>query len=55
MGTETGAIAEAPSAQRRDEVKAHVRGLIDAGSLRRGSRLPSILELSRALGVAKNT
>ena len=55
MGTEAGALPEIPAAQRREEVKRHVRGLIDAGALRRGSRLPSILELSRTLGVAKNT
>lgn len=55
MGTEAGALPEIPAAQRREEVKRHVRGLIDAGTLRRGSRLPSILELSRTLGVAKNT
>ena len=43
----------APS--RRREVKDHIRALIERGALRRGSRLPSILELSRTLEVAKNT
>ncbi|APR80074.1 Transcriptional regulator, GntR family domain / Aspartate aminotransferase [Minicystis rosea] len=40
---------------KRDEVKRHVLSLIDTGVLRRGARLPSILELSRSLDVAKNT
>jgi DNA-binding transcriptional MocR family regulator len=40
---------------KRAEVKRHVGALIDGGVLRRGSRLPSILELSRNLEVAKNT
>src|SRR5580698_7422931 len=40
---------------RRGEVKRHVSMLIDTGVLRRGARLPSILELSRTLEVAKNT
>src|SRR4051812_44199430 len=55
MGTEMiQAGAESPG-QKRSLVKQHVRELIDRGALRRGSRLPSILELSRALDVAKNT
>jgi DNA-binding transcriptional MocR family regulator len=42
-------------AGKRDDVKRHVTALIEAGVLRRGARLPSILELSRSLDVAKNT
>jgi DNA-binding transcriptional MocR family regulator len=51
MGTE----AVAHAGERRREVRQHVLALIEGGALRRGSRLPSILELSRTLGVAKNT
>src|SRR3954470_20243874 len=40
---------------KRGEVKRRVASMIDAGALRRGSRLPSILELARSLDVAKNT
>jgi DNA-binding transcriptional MocR family regulator len=40
---------------KRGEVKRHVRALVDSGALRRGARLPSILDLSRDLAVAKNT
>src|SRR3954470_6230220 len=40
---------------KRGEVKRRVASMIDAGVLRRGARLPSILELSRSLDVAKNT
>ena len=47
VGTET--------VSRRAAVEAHVRSLLASGALRRGSRLPSILELARTLGVAKNT
>lgn len=49
MGTET------QTAERRAEVRRHVLALVEGGALRRGSRLPSILELARTLGVAKNT
>src|SRR4051812_1715992 len=41
--------------EKRDEVKRHVQALIDTGVLRRGARLPSIVDLSRSLDVAKNT
>jgi DNA-binding transcriptional MocR family regulator len=41
--------------EKRERVLEHVRGLIARGALRRGSRVPSILELTRALGVGKNT
>lgn len=44
---------DAPS--RRGLVRAHVEELIASGARVRGSRVPSILELSRALSVAKNT
>lgn len=47
MGTETGS--------RRDVVVAHVKSLLASGALRRGSRVPSILDLAKTLGVAKNT
>jgi DNA-binding transcriptional MocR family regulator len=40
---------------RRDLVKGHVRGLVASGVLRRGSRVPSIVELTRVLDVGKNT
>ena len=55
MGTEpiNGARPLTPS--RRDVVKAHLRGLVETGALRRGSRVPSIVELTRALDVGKNT
>ena len=49
MGTESS------GSPRRELVVGHVRGLLASGALRRGSRLPSILELARTLGVAKNT
>lgn len=52
MGTATIEIGHAG---KRDEVKRHVVSLIDGGTLRRGARLPSILDLSRSLDVAKNT
>lgn len=52
LGTDAGA---AQGAEKRLLVKEHVRELIAGGGLRRGSRVPSILELSRSLGVAKNT
>lgn len=42
-------------AAKRLLVKQHVQALLDSGALRRGARLPSILELSRSLDVAKNT
>lgn len=42
-------------AERRLLVERHVIGLIESGALRRGSRVPSILELARTLSVAKNT
>jgi DNA-binding transcriptional MocR family regulator len=50
MGT---ASVEIPG--KRAAVKRHVHALLEAGVLRRGSRLPSIMELSRSLDVAKNT
>ena len=53
MGTE--AIELGAPGQKRAQVKDHVLALVASGVLRRGSRLPSILELSRDLGVAKNT
>src|SRR5580698_7874180 len=55
MGTESGDLAEQAGLPKRVAVKRHVRALIDAGVLRRGARLPSILELARSLDVAKNT
>jgi DNA-binding transcriptional MocR family regulator len=56
MGTETVPIESiAAPAAKRGQVKAHVQELIAAGVLRRGSRAPSILDLSRELDVAKNT
>ncbi len=51
MGTDVG--PQGP--EKRLLVKEHVRDLVASGALRRGSRVPSILELSRALAVAKNT
>jgi DNA-binding transcriptional MocR family regulator len=45
---------QAPAAK-RVLVKDHVQELIATGALRRGSRAPSILDLSRELDVAKNT
>jgi DNA-binding transcriptional MocR family regulator len=44
-----------PGETKRGEVKRHVNVLIETGVLRRGARLPSILELTRTLEVAKNT
>jgi DNA-binding transcriptional MocR family regulator len=55
MGTENADTGEQGTAGKRLEVKRHVHGLIDAGVLRRGARLPSILELAKSLDVAKNT
>lgn len=52
MGTE-GAPAQGP--EKRLLVREHVSDLVASGALRRGSRVPSILELSRSLAVAKNT
>ncbi len=52
MGTDSGP-AQGPSM--RVLVQEHVRDLVASGALRRGSRVPSILELSRSLAVAKNT
>jgi len=54
LGTATSANGN-PIGERRTEVRRHVLGLIESGVLRRGSRLPSILDLARTLGVAKNT
>jgi len=54
MGTDTIAAAPGAAAKRR-LVRDHILGLLARGSLRRGSRLPSILELARELDVAKNT
>jgi DNA-binding transcriptional MocR family regulator len=53
MGTER--IDHDGSASRREAVKAYVRALLASGALRRGSRLPSIVELTRAVDVGKNT
>src|ERR1700744_3397831 len=55
MGTENVEAAVQPGAGKRVEVKQHLQALIDSGALRRGARLPSILELARTLDVAKNT
>jgi DNA-binding transcriptional MocR family regulator len=55
MGTAAVHAESAPAPQRRLEVKQHIRDLIERGALRRGSRLPSILDLARSLDVAKNT
>ncbi len=52
MGTDG---APAQGAEKRILVTEHVRDLVASGALRRGSRVPSILELSRSLAVAKNT
>jgi DNA-binding transcriptional MocR family regulator len=54
MGTMMSST-DVAAGQKRAQVKDHVLGLVASGALRRGSRLPSILELSRDLGVAKNT
>jgi DNA-binding transcriptional MocR family regulator len=43
------------TSSRRDVVKAHLRALLASGALRRGARVPSIVELARALDVGKNT
>ena len=55
MGTESVDAGEQGGSGKRREVKLHVQALIDAGVLRRGARLPSILELTKSLDVAKNT
>lgn len=55
MGTELVSIGAPAPATIRGLVKQHVLDLIASGALRRGSRVPSILELSRELDVAKNT
>ena len=56
MGTETVPTESAPApAAKRALVKTHLQELIAAGVLRRGSRAPSILDLSTELDVAKNT
>jgi DNA-binding transcriptional MocR family regulator len=62
MGTElidfrgaTASFAREPASGKRAEVKRHVISLIDSGALRRGARLPSILDLAESLDVAKNT
>jgi DNA-binding transcriptional MocR family regulator len=52
MGT---GIAAETLAHKRLEVKQHVIDLVTGGTLARGSRVPSILELARTLDVAKNT
>lgn len=41
--------------EKREQVVRHVQTLIARGALRRGSRVPSILDLTRRLGVGKNT
>ncbi len=41
--------------EKREQVIHHVQTLIARGALRRGSRVPSILDLTRRLGVGKNT
>lgn len=53
MGTD--GVIPAGGGSRRDAVKAHVKELVASGALRRGSRVPSIVELTRALDVGKNT
>jgi DNA-binding transcriptional MocR family regulator len=55
MGTASIDGAEPGGEGKRAAVKRHVQALIEAGVLRRGARLPSILELARSLDVAKNT
>jgi DNA-binding transcriptional MocR family regulator len=55
MGTASIEGAGHAGAGKRSEVKRHVQARIDDGVLRRGARLPSILELARRLDVAKNT
>ncbi len=55
MGTESVEVGGPGGAGKRIEVKRHVQALIDGGVLRRGTRLPSILELAKSLDVAKNT
>jgi DNA-binding transcriptional MocR family regulator len=55
LGRGDGPAGGAGAAGKRVEVKQHVQALVDSGALRRGARLPSILELSRSLDVAKNT
>ena len=57
MGTDVGGTdaGVAQGAEKRLLVADHVRELVASGALRRGSRVPSILELSRSLAVAKNT
>ncbi len=54
VGTEAAA-ADGAQARKRLGVKKHVIDLVVGGALGRGSRVPSILELSRTLDVAKNT
>lgn len=54
MGTETTPLKNARTSQRA-RVKSHVTMLVETGTLRRGSRVPSIAELVRALDVGKNT
>ena len=53
MGTER--FGSTPGTSRRDAVKSHILALLASGALRRGSRVPSIVELTRALVVGKNT
>lgn len=53
MGTE--ATAQRSSPVRRLLVRRHVEEMVRDGGLTRGAKLPSILELSHTLGVAKNT
>ncbi len=53
MGTEEATLRDLSG--RRSVVKTHVEELIANGTLRRGSRVPSLLDLARHLGVAKNT
>jgi DNA-binding transcriptional MocR family regulator len=55
MGTADGEAGRDGGEGRRALVKQHVQALVDSGALRRGARLPSILELARTLDVAKNT
>jgi DNA-binding transcriptional MocR family regulator len=55
MGTAVGGAPGGAQARKRLEVKKHVIDLVVSGALGRGSRVPSILELSRTLEVAKNT
>lgn len=51
----TGSNANEAHARKRREVKQHVMDLVTSGTLPRGSRVPSLIELARKLDVGKNT